>query len=74
VPVEDRHARIDDRGHVELTDPDEEITVQPGLDVGAQLLHVDARRWCRHLDDDVDERVDITGPDGDHEALELEPP
>ena len=33
--------------------------------------HVDVRRWRRQLHDDVDERVDVTGADGDDHRLEL---
>jgi hypothetical protein len=65
------HAGVHDRGHVEVADTNEQISVQPRLDVGPELVHVDRRWWSRHLDDDVDEAVDVLCADGDHHRLEL---
>ena len=54
-----------------MTDADEQVSVQPRLDVGPKLVHVDRRRRSGHLDDDIDEAVDVLGPHGDHHRLEL---
>ena len=65
------HARVDDRSHVELTDTDEEVVVQPYVDLRSQLVHVDGRRRRGDLDDDVDEAIDVVGSRGDRQILEL---
>ena len=74
VVVQQLHARVHDRDHVEVPDADEEVPVQPRLDVRSQLVHVDRRWWRRHLDDDVDSAVDVVCADGDHHVLELSLP
>ena len=69
--VEQLHAAAHDPVHVELADADEQVAVEPRLDVGAELGEIDVGRWGRQLEDDVDERVDVVGPDGDDQRLEL---
>ena len=61
VVVEELHAAAHDGVHVELADTDEEVTVEPGLDVGPQLPQVHTGRWRGQLQDDVDEGVDVAG-------------
>jgi hypothetical protein len=62
--VQQLHARVDDRSHVEMTDTDEEVVVQPHVDLRSQSVHVDGRRRRGDLDDDVDEAVDVVGSRG----------
>ena len=73
VLVEELHAAGHDPVHVELSDTDEQVAVEPRLDGTPQRAHVDVRRWGRELHHDVDERVDVTGAGGDDQRLELSP-
>ena len=69
--AEELHAAADDPVHVELSDPDEQVAIDPCLDGATQRAHVDVRRWGRELGHDVDQRVDVMGADGDDQRLEL---
>jgi len=71
VVVQQGHPAAHDGVHVELADADEQVPVQPGLDGGPQLAHVDVGGRGGHVQDDVDQAVDVVGSNGDHQRLQL---
>src|SRR6478609_8066071 len=49
----------------------EEVAVEPHLDVRAELCDVHVGWWGRHLQDRVDEVIDVACADRDDQVLEL---
>ena len=61
----------EDRGHIQMPDAAEEVAVEPDVDVRAELGDVDVGWWGRHLQDRVDEAIDVARADRDDQVLEL---